>query len=878
VSRRIVSVLVAGLMIFSLLPATAAFAQANATARLTGNQVVFPGDTSYTIEVRNTEPQLIGRSINAVEIYLPVVGSGVVLRGTPPAQGGFTAQGVDGGATQFVTYRGGSIAPQSTATFTIPVTVRRPARSDLASDFIVKVSSNNLSSSQNAQPTSASALTAAVEVLEILPNSVRPVAPTNADNSKGVTDGSGTGGAAGQNGQTIQYAFDVRNHAREAINVTGSLGANNSVDRPGAAVTKSVAPEGGQATYTVPVTLGPAPTGDRNVQFIAEAVGPRADAAPKTNAFTVQQPVDLDFTGLNPTRVRSGVGSAREFNVTAAKSGGPSFELTSGALRFGSNTATLKDTPMTFQSGSRSSNMTYQISEISGGDGQLNASITSVGSDDNLANYSLSEGVGLIIIDNIVPTLQLDLPVLGTNGNDADGDELVAATNGTRITVNGKAFGTDLNAGSLKVALRPDSGDEIPVNVSRTQEEDGIRFTGNVSPNWANAATRFTVVAEIADDATNVGYGQSGFTLIDQVLPVLDPDSGVVQSSTEIRVQFDDATGLRGACDPRSWRIDSTPNRVVEVRTSAGVVCSGSSAEAVAARRALSTDGVRILTLNYELGFDATPPVTYTPGVSAAVSRQLGIYLAKDGARNTAIEQTISTVTDLVPPAPDVQDIRRRDHESNQLERAEFDEGRYYTNNGGAQAIRASITGVRENYTIQVVDGSGKVLHEEAARRPSLLTLASEWTQDIDIPLGTTDGNYTRGVRLLSSVGNVSLPTQTLFVIDTVAPRIGSSVLTAPDEVMLYFSEKIVDDTGAENGQDWFAAWMMQGEDQAQLVRTRVKTFNYVDATSRRIGLDFEVTPQNFRHIDYWRQQQSSRYQDRAGNYLLDTWDPTIVG
>jgi len=692
----------------------------------------------------------------------------------------------------------------------------------------------------------------------------------NADNTKGVTDRSGTAG------QTITYEYQVKNYAKEAINVTGTMTANNTLDTPGPAQTKSIAGNDGQGTFAVPVNLGPAPTANRSVQFSANAVGPKADAAPKTDAFTVHQPANLDFSGLNPTRVRSGFGSAREFNITTQKTGGAAFELTNGALHFAGNTATLKDAPQTFAAGTNSRNLTYQITEISGNDGDYNATITSVGQDDNLANYSLSKGVGLIIIDNIIPTFDIPLPILGTppNGTDVDGDKLVAAKNGTRINVSGKALGDDLDGSTLRVALRPDAGAEVPVTVTQTDNGDSISFSGQASPNWDPATTRFTVVASIADDATNVGTGTSGFSIVDLAPPVLDDSSGVVQSPTTIRVQFDDATGVRGGCDPRTWLVDDQPNRVSAVYTSAGQRCDGTGPGAEAARRELSTDGVRILHLSSALGADDEPDVTYTPGAAGTgIARQLGIYLSKDGAQNDTLEQTIQTVTDLVPPPPDVLNVRRHDHETGALEPAVLDEGRYYTNNGGEQAIRASITGVRDGYLIQVVDGSGNVVHEEEAQPQSMLPLASEWTQDIDIPLGTDAGQYTRGVQLVSRAGNASLPTLNTFVIDLALPTIGSSVLTAPDEAMMYFSEKIV--AGADTNENWFATWTMQIEDGSEVVHTQVKTNTVVDNMSRRMGLDFEVTPENFVAINYLRLQESSaRYEDRAGNYMLNTLQP----
>ena len=870
-SRRIISLLLAALTIFALLPASAAFAQANATARLTSNQVVFPGDHTYSIEVSNTEPQLIGRTINAVSIQLPTAAANIVFRGKPPAAGSFTTvKAVTSGYTSIVTWTGGSLAPQSTQVFQVPVTVKRPARSDVAGDWLVQVSSNNMTSASAAKAPEGQTLRSQVEALEILPNSVRPTAPTNADNSKGVTDRTGTAG------QSITYAFDVKNHATEAVNVTGALSANNASDRPGAAVTKSVAGAGGVSSFSVPVALGEAAT-QRSTVLTASAVAPNADALTKTDTFTVQVPVDLAFTGLLPTRVRSGLGSAREFTVTAAKSGGPGFDMTSSALRFGTNSANIKTSPVRFDAGARTASLAYQISEIAGGDGNLNASVVSAGTDDNLASYSLNRAAGVITIDNIVPTFNLNAPTLGEAGKDIDGDSLIAAANGTKISVSGKALGTDLVGNTLKVVLQPDVGPAINVPVTQTQQADGISFSGSVSGsavNWDPNATRFVVAAEIADDATNVGTGQTSFTVIDTAKPILDRNSGVVTGPRTIRVEFDDATGLRGACDPTSWRIDGAAGRVVDVRTADGRICSGSANLAVA--RELSTDGVRVLTVNVELGPDDTPTVTYTPGVSESASRALGIYIGKDGAANGAAEQTISTVTDIVPPAPDVTNPQRKDHQSGAREAAYLDaeDGRYYTNVGGADAIQATVGGIRHtNYKIQVLDSIGNVIATyDANDKPATSPLASEWTQNVLIPLPTADGSYLRSVRLLSSVGKASPLTAIRFVIDTAKPSIGESTLSGPGEAFGYFNEKIV--AGSNSNRDWFATWTLVSEGEARRVNTQVLDVQTVEGqnlTARRATFD-GIDENSFIKLDYSLQNPSTvRYEDRAGNFMLDT-------
>jgi hypothetical protein len=871
VIRRISSLLVAALTIFSVLPMTAAFAQASATAELTSNLAVYPGNRTFTIKVTNTE-SAVGRKINAVTISLPTASANVVFRDTPPAAGGFdNVKVVKADDSQIVNYKGGSIAPGASQSFTLPVTVRRPYRSDLAGRFWVQVSSDNGVTASNVAPPAPGLLTTSVEALQIIPGTLRPTAPTNADNTKGVTDRTGTAG------QRVTYSFTVKNYAREDLTVTGALAAGGASDRPGAAISKVVKGLDGRASFGLPITFGPATT-DRAATLRATATAPKATAVPADDSFTVQPAVALDFTSLVPTRVRSGFGTAREFNVIVDKTGSSTFRMTDSILKFGSNAATLTEGVIEFGANARTRELSYQIAEVTGDNGAFQANIASVGQDVNLANYSLNRNVGTITIDNNVPTITLAQPVLGNNGVDAEGDKLIAATDGTQIKILGEAVGTDLDKTTLKVSLRPDVGAPITVPVVATDDVDGISFTGTIAGaavNWADGATRFVATAEIADQATNVGTAQSGFTVIDQLRPVLDRNSGVVIATRRIRVQFDDQTGVRGACDPSSWRVNGSVGRVVEVRTADGALCSGSSAEAVSISKKLSHDGVRVLTLNYDLGPDDTPTVTYSTGLSEGSARRLGVYLAKDGAANDAAEQTISTITDIIPPAPDVNNVRRKDHVTGDREPAYLDleENAYYTNVGGDNALVATVGGVRRNYRIQVVDENGDVIATQAAQTPEGLSpLATEWTQDVSIPIGTDDDTYVRGIRLVSTAGKASLQTALKFVLDTLRPTISQATLSGPGEAHVTFGEKVV--SGADKYEDWYVTWTMVTEGETRTVHSSVDDVSVIEGQTLRMrravftGID-ETT---FQGLDYMvRDDSTARYEDRAGNFMGDT-------
>src|SRR5688500_4357751 len=131
-----------------------AFASANATARLTAGNAVFPGARNFTISVTNNETAGVagvgaGKTINLVQLNLPLTAAGITLpAGTIAPSGGFTAvQALRSGGAHALRYTGGTLAPGATTTFTFPGSVARPLSSDRASQFGVQVSSNGGSTS-----------------------------------------------------------------------------------------------------------------------------------------------------------------------------------------------------------------------------------------------------------------------------------------------------------------------------------------------------------------------------------------------------------------------------------------------------------------------------------------------------------------------------------------------------------------------------------------------------------------------------------------------------------------------------------------------------------------------------------------------------------
>ncbi|MFP5220622.1 MAG: hypothetical protein ACLGIG_13010 [Actinomycetes bacterium] len=836
--RRVLAIAAAAATAVAVLPATAAFASAASTAALTAGSAVYPGaDRSFTIKVTNNEALLVGKTIDAIRINFPVSEAGVTLgSGTGTAAGCTDAKATNLSTTQFLTYRGCSLRAGQSLDITFPANVAAPSARDLLGDFRVQVSSDNFKSAS----TAAGNLMTKVQVLEILQSGLKPLAPTNGDGSKGVTDRSGT------SGQAITYGTEVKNYAKTDLSVVTNL---TSAAGDTASPTTITVPAGGTAVAQVPVQLGTAAS-DRSTVFTASAekADKSAVAPTKNDTFTVQAPAALSITDLQPTRVKSGPGSARDFSAKVAKSGTPAVDSLSSTLTFGTNSATTSDG--SFGRGSSSGSLTWSFQEIAGSDGAFPATASTTITDDNLATYSDPvDKLADVVIDNLAPIVDLAVAL----PKDRDGDQQVAVKNGDTITVSGTLTNAgDYAANSLKVVLRPNVGQpvEVPVTVSGNDGDETRTFSGSAKPTWDPAATSFIAESEVRDTAGNIGTDGVPATTIDNAIPTMI-GSGVIVEADKIEVDFDDATGVAGGCDPRMWLLDGTPGQVTAVADANGGDCR------------TRDSGARTLTLRNPLAVDQTPRVTYDPTGSRVVTT----FPAKDGAGNDALRQTIETVTNLIPKAPGLVSVERRDGSlTGGFEAAyqDADNGSYYTNVAGEDAMRLTVSGIRQNYTLEVLEGTTVVARKKFTAAPPLG--ASSYNGDIAFPVSAGDGQKSYTTRFVSSVGNIGDPTGYSVVLDTVAPALGNSSING-STVTLAFTDKIV--TGSDFADNWFVSETVDTE-----TGTAVRTVN-VDSVSggTQTGRTFEVTlrdPSRFTGMDYYV-QSGSRYEDRAGNLLADT-------
>ncbi len=294
--RRLSAAAIVATLSVAVLPALPAQASAAAAGSLTAGSLVYPSadDRSFTIRVTNSEQALVGKTINAIRVNLPTE-SGITLGSAPGTATGFTAQATNLGTTQFLTYRGGAVRPGSSVDITFPAKVGAPLAKDLTGRFVVQVSSDNFATSKPVTGT----LNTAIKVLELVQAEIKPLSPTNAGNTKGVTDRSGTAG------QAVVYGTAVKNHSRSLLNVTTTF--TSPAGDTATPVTTPI-PASGTVPVQVPVQLGSAAV-DRATPFTATATSDGATAPTKVDSFTVQAPAGLAFSDLQPTRTRSGAGA-----------------------------------------------------------------------------------------------------------------------------------------------------------------------------------------------------------------------------------------------------------------------------------------------------------------------------------------------------------------------------------------------------------------------------------------------------------------------------------------------------------------------------------------------------------------------------------------
>ena len=853
-----VAVVATGVGAFAVIPSAFAVTADPATVAMP-TATVLPNTSSDTA-VRNftftvTDPTPTAANVDEVKIFYPN-NAGIYLPAgaSVSAPSGWAATPSKGGpnppATESVTFRAtgtgplAGLIPGQATQFTVPALVSEPSTAAGATDTWKVIDSRNGGSST--APTTPSLFQTSVSVFAFA-GSLAPTAP------QGVVDRTGTAG------EPITYGFSVRNYASQPLTVSPTFSSSSSSDRTGNPAPASIPGDGAVTAFSAPVTLGSAGTST----FTAALSG----AGSITDAFTVQAPSQLVFGALAPSRVGSG---AHTLTVASTKTGTPALHVTSASISIGSLTAAATGTLPNFASGNQTTaqNLSFPVNISSSqlADGTYPATVAAAVTDDNDYVYTLSGSpTNGLTIDTLGPTVPAPTITLPQDSNNVTQTE---TKNGDTLTIAGQIGTTstpahDLDTSSLKVFLTPNSGPVQNATCSNapteTQAGSGVwNYSCTFSGSWVAQATSVAASAQVKDTAgnpSNISDASNAVT-IDNVAPTGAPFASMGDASKVVFFFTDngDPNGFAGGCDPNDYQLNSTPASVTAVTADNGAPCSG------------RTTGVRILTLrNPVSNTDAPGSMTFSP-------TPLSSGTVTDGAGNQASPSSITeTIKSIIPPpTPILGSVTRSSDGQGGTETATQVGNTYYGRFAGNSAFQVTVTNAKQNYHVQVLDGSGNVLSDNVVTQaPAVGQSTVSYTANIPIPTG--DGSYVRSIRFVSpnTLKDQTDLTKT-FALDTVKPTFGFTQInsTSDPSATVTFSEPIAG--GTDSANDWYVT---------ENTATGPKTFNVdsvtpgTDAQSRVVHFTLD-SGATFAGVLYQLDASTSdtRYSDLAGNLMADSF------
>lgn len=867
---------------FVVASATPALASAEGFARLTAGAEVLPGDFTYKVEIEAVD------ETNLVVVSMPAgigvtVDSGATL--TDDSDLGFTGRVQSVGSLQRVIFSDGVLPAGEEMNLLIPTTVATPMSvSETSGRFDVQLSSDSgrsFSTAQEGQSDGGGTLQTIIRFLEIT-----SVIDEAGDTPLGAQDGSGT------EGQAIDVEATVKNYLATPVSVDVALGAVSG-DSENYGTDETISPEqrisvggNGTASAVFDVTLGAAvnnsgSASDRPVKFTAQATEVIAkQTAVRNDAlnYEVQIQSRLAVTGssFDPRAVAPGPAT---FTFDAAHSGTPAFDITGASINFADTTAMLAaDSPASFAP-EEGKTLSF-TGQVAGADGDFPVQLVYSALDENGYSYTVPHGTlqepsggllggtqdVLVTIDALAPILDavIELP------DDSEGMQQTEAKNGDTITVEGTI---DDDTATLDPVQLYANGVKIAEAPAQRGTFDSSTFTATFEDvQFPLANGSFTALASATDPAGNLGQASSEAEEYDNILPVLisartESTSDSATSALEallgdaarISVRFSENNLIIGGCNPNEWTVDGQQT-VKEVRFTDGSRCTPGAA---------GPDNERILVLSTAYDREATPSITYSPGAAAGS--------VKDGAGNFALENTVTAVTGILPPVPDLVTIYRDTAgamspdqclaEDGPCEEAFFDEDAYWTRFDGNDTV-ACVAGARAGYRIEVTDGDGNAFtltRKSTTGSPSC----------IRVPVNGDDGIKARGVRFINSAG---AGPEVLFnmALDTVKPTI-DGVTRNGDQVTVDFDDKLVE--GEDFAIDWLVYEQLDNGDPVFYSPDSVTApgeGENIDYTARVLTVDFREYG-DFAGIGYEFQSgdfNGERYADRAGNLFDDNVGP----
>jgi hypothetical protein len=837
--RRIVSLIAATAMLFAMLPSVAAFASAAATANLSeASRTVFPGaDQPFSISVTNNESGLIGSigaaSVNWVRIILPT-SRGFSLGGSAGAieKAGWEVHENRTANSQTLTFSGGSLGSGNTTTFDFPVSIARPANADREGPIQVMVSSDG---GQTAEAADGN-LTSLVKILEVQWG--RVVGPVGATNG------------TASSGQIVDYRIRVRNHAAETVTVQPSFSSRNGDQPVTAPAANTVAGNDGLRNFNFPLQLNPNIVRDSTHTFDlgAAKTDGSSPAAQIVETLGVQVPPRLRLiengNSFSPRYVQPD-GLDYRFRGTFEKLNTPTLTVNGGTLSFADTTVALDpshaDSQPTWTNGGQQV-LATERTDVTGDDGDYHASYTLSITDGNGYTFAqeLTSSNRLITIDGILPIIRNLTTVLP---NDADGDRQTHAKDNDTITITGEVVDANPDRDSLELTLVIPGQEDVTVpseNVSTSNSTDGFTFNAQVSPVFGVNEGDFWVEAAVLDLAGNSGDETGDEHGIDNIPPNL-ATTGYLIDARNIEVLFQENEVLLGGCNPSLYSVEGEL-LIQGVYFTDGSACRAGEADPSGAN-------LRVLRLYNAKDRGWQGNVAYQPQSSVTGNRSDRI---KDGAGHYA-ERADQAIRSLVAPImPTLNEVLRQGG----AETAVFDEERYWVRTGGNGDVSLTIRGdgVRRGDVLEVLNESGQVVANSAPAEEDNQSLGAP------VPIGTTQGDYTRRARLFSPTGIPGEALEIQIELDREVPRLVSAVRVDENNVEVTFDDVIW------RGTNFASDWRAYEDDEGDLAEIGVRS-----VSGSRTTRTIEVARQGFGPVaatEYDFQQAANNliYEDRAGN------------
>ena len=852
----IVTVLALCWSMLAALPALAA--EPTGTAALVSARQALAGgqDQTFTIEVDYPQSSLLNSlssgSKNPVDVVQIVPPTNVV---TGPVG---TTDGWDYRVkeqTNNLFFFGNTIQPGASAQFTFTADVARPAE-DLVRDFKVFLSDDEGQTFTQADPASNGALSTAVRVLGV--KSVDLVAPG------GVTDYTATTGQ-----DNVVARVTVTNYG--AAGSTGRTGLEVQPTISGATTTTpapATIPYGSTAAFDVTTTM-PAQPGDITLTADATATDANANAIGRaSDTIHVVRALGLDY--------QAGTLSPRDV-IGATVPGAPSYAFTASLARSGDVAATIDTTGTSFDMGSFSAAATqpaqittdddavgfqFAAQQVALDDGTYQPSIHVSGTDENGAVVDLMVPVDDgVKVDTDVPVVAATLTGTASNLDNPDQGEAQVTEDGATITYGGDvndtsgADCTDCHITDAQLVQLDGSLAEVGQPIPATVAIDGSgNLSGSDTPTY-DSATRFVRLEVSVSDAAGLSStGTSAPIVVDNIAPTFTggitgqtpdavPAADRPAPSRTITVTLSESVRFSPDTSASDWYVDGKTVTDATAYRDDGTATSGHA-------------DLVVLTVDSDLDPNQPPAVRYQPPAPLDTNR------GQDQIGHDLADQAIEVVDGIVPPAANLARVGDRVRQG----------GAFYTA-ANAPSFRFNNIAVGNTIKLYEVNDSGApTLIEQQTQQSDYGVIILN--QDGGYQFATGDGQVaTVEARVLDGAGNAAPVARFDVHFDFTAPTI-TQVVQSGQDVTVTLSEPLSTDPrhqGRDSASDWAAQSGSGYAAQTYAATSVASSGRTIDVTMEQSAANATLDTVSY---EFSGIGSGTRYEDRAGNVLVDTTTP----